>query len=369
MYDIHFIQNTEQLKEEIAEGKWNDTPREEITKIFEDLINPNPYIFNLETTNHCNMTCVMCPRTELMTRNIKWFKRDLLPGVLDQITAHSEEDLNKFKSYIENKYHISEKDRSENSFYYNVSSRCLTLHGYGEPILDPHIPEIVSMCTERGIPTYFSCVPANIRMDRIEKLMEAGLGVLKFSIDALNDQLAKDIRGKRNNFTSAMKNIDDVIEFKAKHPEFSTKIVTTMISLSSSEERREMEENFLDLWEGIRVYPYIKSQDNRWLYEDQKEPGEVDTCTKEYCEYPWTSMTIMADGSVVPCTQDYDVEMVMGNVYEESLKEIWNGEKYREFREWHITGNFPKGYKCSERCDQCLVADRLDGKPRTRRVI
>ena len=27
-----------------------------------------PTIFNIETTNYCNMTCVMCPRTIYMTR-------------------------------------------------------------------------------------------------------------------------------------------------------------------------------------------------------------------------------------------------------------------------------------------------------------
>ena len=39
------------------------------------------------------------------------------------------------------------------------------------------------------------------------------------------------------------------------------------------------------------------------------------------------STTIMADGNVVPCTQVSNSELVMGNINENSLDEIWNSEK------------------------------------------
>ena len=43
---------------------------------------------------------------------------------------------------------------------------------------------------------------------------------------------------------------------------------------------------------------------------------------KQYCEYPWTSLTIMADGNVVPCTQISNNEIVLGNVKENTLKKF-----------------------------------------------
>ena len=45
---------------------------------------------------------------------------------------------------------------------------------------------------------------------------------------------------------------------------------------------------------------------------------------EQYCEYPWISTTVMADGNVVPCTQVSNNELVMGNINENSLEEIWN---------------------------------------------
>lgn len=357
------------LKEDIADGKWNNLPKEELIKKFNELMSPTPHVFNLETTNFCNMKCVMCPRTTKMKRPVQWFPKELYPRILDQINPYPEDKLKEFFAYIKNKYGVGTQGFSENAFYFFISSKCLTLHGYGEPILDPYIIEVVSMCSQRGIPTYLSTVPANIKIEKIKELMKAGLNFIKFSIDALSDAEAKNIRGQMNDFTGSFAKIEEVIEHRNNNPKISTQIVVTMISLSKNKEQEQIEEQFLDLWKEKDVLCYIKSQDNRWLYENDEKPEEVDVCTKEYCEYPWTSMTIMADGSVVPCTQDYDCEMVMGNINDQTLQEIWNSDKYRKFREMHITGQFPKNFKCADRCDQILVADRLKGIRRTCRVI
>ena len=63
--------------------------------------------------------------------------------------------------------------------------------------------------------------------------------------------------------------------------------------------------------------------------------------SKQYCEYPWLSLTVMADGNVVPCTQISNNELVLGNINENSLEEIWNGDKYQELRRMHVSGKFP----------------------------
>ena len=38
----------------------------------------------------------------------------------------------------------------------------------------------------------------------------------------------------------------------------------------------------------------------------------------------------MAEGNVVPCTQISNNEIVLGNVNDEPLEKIWNGEKYND---------------------------------------
>jgi len=51
--------------------------------------------------------------------------------------------------------------------------------------------------------------------------------------------------------------------------------------------------------------------------------------------------------------------MAQGNVTEQPLEDIWNGENYKMLRHWHVTGDFPKGHKCNERCDQKKLYQRL----------
>ena len=55
------------------------------------------------------------------------------------------------------------------------------------------------------------------------------------------------------------------------------------------------------------------------------------------CQRPWTSTYLTAHGTVLPCCiapfahQDFP-GMILGNLREQSLDEIWRGERYEEFR-------------------------------------
>lgn len=358
MYDIDFFINGLGLKERILSGELASRDAEQIVAELESLRDQKPHVFNVETTNYCNMRCVMCPRTTLMTRKNQWIDDELFEKILDQIRPYTTAELERFWGVVEERYGITKETQTENGFYFHIVAPHLTLHGYGEPLLDKYILDRVKACSERHIPTYFSCVPANIDLERIGRLMELGLGVLKFSVDALDDETQKKIRGARNDFTASFENIKQVIELK-KARGASTTIVVTMIAMGSSEEDLETQRRFMQLFDPLDVFNYVKSQDNRWYFEDDEGIENKSHYVSEYCEYPWTSLTVMANGEVVPCTQDYDAEMSFGNVRDSSLEEIWNSDSYREFRRWHVTGDFPKGNKCNDRCDLPKIYHRL----------
>lgn len=55
------------------------------------------------------------------------------------------------------------------------------------------------------------------------------------------------------------------------------------------------------------------------------------------CIIPWVSADIVANGDVAPCHVFYD--LVMGNIYENSFKDIWFGTNFQKFR-GYITKNF-----------------------------
>ena len=178
---------------------------------------------------------------------------------------------------------------------------------------------------------------------------------LFFQLWKVSDKKQKYYRGPKADFTTSYKKILDVLDMK-KSNNYNTNIIVTKIDLDNDAGNEN--KTFLELFSDKDVYSYIKSQDNKWYFKE-KETKNRSHYHNQYCEFPWTSLTVMADGSVVPCTQDYNLELKFGNVKESSLEEIWNSTKYKEFREMHITGKFPKGFKCVEKCDLRLIHDFL----------
>ena len=59
---------------------------------------------------------------------------------------------------------------------------------------------------------------------------------------------------------------------------------------------------------------------------------------------PFESVHILAGGDVVVC--EVHDEVSLGNLQEQSLGEIWAGERYREFRRRYVTGAVPECRSC-----------------------
>jgi radical SAM protein with 4Fe4S-binding SPASM domain len=69
------------------------------------------------------------------------------------------------------------------------------------------------------------------------------------------------------------------------------------------------------------------------------------------CTRPWRLMYVQANGDVSPCCfapfTGKNGEPVLGNVFEQSVENIWHGEKYRKFRQAFLSGQPPQ---CCEGC-------------------
>lgn len=362
MFDTEFFRRVEKLKRDIVAGRMAGVPRSEIYDRLERLRARRPFVFNIETTNLCNMTCIMCPRTTEMDRKIEHMDDGLFGSLADQITHHTKEEQNMWWKYVQGELGVQWESHTEDAFIFYVCSQAVTLHGYGEPPLDPRLAKRIRMLTERGIKSYLSCNPANVNGEKARPLFDAGLGYLKFSIDSLSEEGLIQIRGKAAKLSKSMQNVMEVLKVK-QEMNARTEIVMTMIQLSRSQE--EECRRFLELWKGHDVYAYVKSLDNRWHVGIQDLAENRSYYEKQYCEFPFTSLTVMVDGTVVPCTQDFNCEMNLGDAKRHSLEDIWNSETYANFRRMHVTGQFPENYRCSHRCDQKLLCNYL-GTPKTR---
>jgi radical SAM protein with 4Fe4S-binding SPASM domain len=351
MFDIDFYMKVFELKNKVMQGE--NFSREYLLEKFEEFRNPDPVVYNIETTNACNMRCEMCPRTTMMTRPIETIQPDLFSKIIGQLRPWSAEEWETWQTFVEEKYRIDRNDVSENHFFLHIIPKVIVLHGYGDPLLDKNIPDYVEEMTKLDLQSYFSCNPANINMERTIETFQNGLNYVKYSIESVDDLRHKEVRGLQSNFTESYRNILKLLDIKAQQ-NLRTTIVITMINLNKPWQQEEFEK-LKDAFKGMDVYVYLKSQDQQW-YEDNKNQTQS-IHWLEFCQFPWSSMTIKSNGESVECVEDFNNEIVLGNSRTESLYEIWNGEKYKEFRNKHF--NLTPGIKCTEQCDMRLIGSFL----------
>lgn len=212
MIDLNFYMRIFDLKRRLMAGEIKD--KEYVWNEFEKCRSKDPVVYNIETTNACNMVCEMCPRTTMMTRRVETMDMDTFVKVIDQLKPFSCGLLGEWEKFVEEKYNIRKDDMSENNFFLHIVSKVLVLHGYGDPLLDKYLPERIKLLTDRKIPTYFSCNPANIRVDKTLEMFENGLSYIKYSIETVDDLLHKKVRGPASDFTGSYNKILKLLDEK-----------------------------------------------------------------------------------------------------------------------------------------------------------
>jgi len=322
MLDIHFYRRAHRLKQALMRGEPIRSPLSGL-----DAYRSNkPVVYNIETTNACNQKCVMCPRDK-MTRDIKTMNMDLFEKIVDQIQPWGQMEWDEWVGFLSRSYEI---DSPENMFFLHIIPQVLTLHGYGDPTLDKFMPERIKLLKDRGIPSYMSVNTQNLDMEKALDYGEAGLNYLKYSGTDLNGIVRI-----------------NALATRFKQHDYDTHLIVCIVDTGDGTD-------FLRLRKLIdpSVMVYVKSQDNRWYRKNENKTASIHW--SEFCQFPWSSMSVMADGSVVPCCNDYDCDLVLGNANTDTLKEIWSGASYDIFRENHAGR---PNFKCGKQCDMKLLGD------------
>ena len=110
----------------------------------------------------------------------------------------------------------------------------------------------------------------------------------------------------------------------------------------NKEQNAEEIKNFWD--------PYVDSvilfhAQQRW--DTYNNP--IDISGKNPCEFLWGEMYVWYDGKCNPCDVDYKSELEVGNINKNNIKEIWNGELYKNLRSSHLSGKRSECFPC-DRC-------------------
>ncbi len=275
-----------------------------------------PIVSNIEVTNACGMDCIMCPR-KYMERKIGFIDIKLFKKIVRQL---------KYNSII-------------------------VLHHFGDPLLHPKIGELIKICKKYGIKTSFSTNPSNLTDKNIKNILDDGLDYLHISLDGATKETYEKIRRGRADYEVALKNINNFLEEKNRRK--SKKPITTIAIIRMKETKMEIAK-FKKQWKNKRGIEIVDVKEFiTWDGSMEDITSLTDEFShkvkrKEYypCFWPWSKLTVLWDGRVVPCCFDYDAKVVLGDFNKQTLKEIWNGEKMKELREYHLKNSFPKGHLC-----------------------
>jgi len=277
-----------------------------------------PVVFQIELTNHCPMTCEMCPRTDDMKRPLGYMDRVLYRRIIGEAAR--------------------------------TTSRVF-LHHFGDSLLHPGLGEFIGYAREHGIQTYLSANPVLLTEPRIRAVVDNGLHELVLSLDGVTGETSAAVRGRAaQNVELAEKRIRSLVEYRARAGSKEPVIILQIVR--QKQNAHEVEE-WLRKWEGsagidrVKVKSFVTWDGHSERINRLRLEAEPDT-SAVVCDKPWSSVTILWDGRVVPCCFDYDAIQELGNVGEQSLEEIWRGERLRQLRSCHRDGNLENVALCAK---------------------
>jgi radical SAM protein with 4Fe4S-binding SPASM domain len=103
---------------------------------------------------------------------------------------------------------------------------------------------------------------------------------------------------------------------------------------------------FFDANEFLSTKVESEKDEHKLQNPEQILTQELGTITP-MCFQPFKTFYVRADGDVRPCCFSRDGTS-LGNLHKQDMKEIWDGEPYRQLREGVLNGKYPKD------CENCL---------------
>jgi MoaA/NifB/PqqE/SkfB family radical SAM enzyme len=310
-----------------------------------DVAEHEPVCLYLETTNRCNLLCTTCPRTYAELEPPADMSWDLFTSIVDQIPRLQR----------------------------------AVLHGVGEPMLVKNLPRMVRYLKDRGTYVLFNTNGTVLNERNGRALIAAGLDELRVSFDAANAETYRAVRGK-NFFNRILKNVRAFRELQereghakprvsawltglretiAELPDFVRVAAETGVKEVHLQRLVFFEENSVGmarpdqaLYEQLTAEEAIHIDGAASLAKTlgvtfsasgaASEPGlslkrSGSGSPWSLCRRPWTVMYFTANGRALPCCiapfsqRGYD-NYTLGDATQQTLREIWTGPAYRDFR-------------------------------------
>ena len=266
-----------------------------------------PKYFEIETIRACNARCVMCTV-------YKWKNKNNLM---------SEKLFNKFVNEIKN-------------YGEWINRVCLSRNG--EPLLDKTLVEKIYRLKDCGIKyTTFSTNASLLNKKKSIELIKSGLDDIRLSIDGATKKTFEAIR-KGLNYEQVVENCLRFIDLRNE----SGIKPTVQVRMVLQKENEDEKEKFKEFWlSKISKQDIVSSKPmHNWGNQLQtyEKSDELEKYSYVPCISPWSTMIVHFDGKVPLCGCDYNNKIILGDLNNQTMKEIWQSKEFYKIREKHASG-------------------------------
>jgi radical SAM protein with 4Fe4S-binding SPASM domain len=213
----------------------------------------------------------------------------------------------------------------------------LRISGGGEPMLHPQATELLVYAKSRGCKIGLITNGSMFDEDNSHALLEAGVDLIEFSVDACDPQTYAVVR-KGLDWNELLTNVKKMLRLREILGS-SSKIIGSAVNQTDVD--IDAIERF---WLNIGLDTLIKRKFLTWgINTDLDDSRSADAAayidTDEVpCPFIFERLNIDSRGNVMVCGYDISANTSMGNVNEQSIRDIWHGPGFQFYRNKHLAG-------------------------------
>lgn len=271
----------------------------------------------LETTNVCTLKCSCCPNGAAAAQTLR------------QHGMMSRETFDLFLKQLD------------------IPVKQCFLHMCGEPFLNKDLHYFAEqLLAHKIIPVIFSN-GYQIDFELLERLLSLKGVVIAFSMDLLSKEHYEQIRipGKYETCLDSLKRINEV--FSQRKRFYGLNIILSELTVP------ELDTICSRLFQDYSNLNKI-SLSSMWPWPNIPQTGDIAghlSKSQGFCKRIKELPVVLWNGDVSFCSFDYSGDLVIGNISEQSLSQLYNAKKTRRIRRHLLMGNLNK----EPFCKNCLL--------------
>jgi radical SAM protein with 4Fe4S-binding SPASM domain len=271
-----------------------------------------PPSIQIEPTNACNLNCITCGRST-SSRPVGRMDFELFKKIIDDASK--------------------------------IGVKRVQLFIMGEPLLHPKIVEMIRYVKSKKIGFHLTTNGLMLNQKIGDGILEAGVTSADYvTISILG--FTKETHEKVMRGVNHDRILDNIHRFTKKRKELKVNgPVIETVYYSIPENEHELAP-FMEYW-SKRVDHVIDGGSAVEAFIDQGRPTKPRTKT---CTLLWERMAVQWNGDVVICGEDMDGAYKVGNLNDQSIQEVWLGEKLTSYKKLHKQGKFEEISIC-QFCD------------------